>query len=470
MSLFYDPKGHVAADFVPFQHEGKYHLFYLTAPTDDQIDQTPTWHHVVTEDFRVFTEQENVVHAPRVPEKNMYIFTGSVIEHNGSFHMFYTEYSPQPDEEEKPKIQVVHHAVSTDLDNWHADEEFALEAGAGYAKDTWRAPYVFLNPETNEFNMLLAARQKDGAAGHQGCIALATSPDLESWQVQKPFWAPYMFTTHESPNVFRIGDWWYLVYTTYGRNQVVHYRMSRTLRGPWRVPDKDALNAGAFFSAKTAGTDDKRYCFGWLPRKKGAKDSGAWQWGGSLVVCELDQQKDGQLALKMPESLEPHFARDVELRPKSLLGDWEIEGGNKAYTAAYERFSALHLGSMPKECLLETELQVSEQTTEAGVLLRANKKLDWYYQLHVDRLNQRLRLERWPRPGGYPFTLERQFSIAPNQPIKLQLVIDESQMVIFADDTVMLCARMYENKGDTLALYVTEGSATFSNFRLRAPR
>ncbi|MFW5893591.1 MAG: GH32 C-terminal domain-containing protein [Verrucomicrobiota bacterium] len=469
MSLFYDPKEHVAADFVPFQYEGKYHLFYLTAPTDEQADQSPTWHHVVTEDFLVFTEQENVVHAPSVPEKNMYIFTGSVIEHHGTFHMFYTEYSPRTDEEEMPKNQVVHHAVSADLDNWQADENFALEAGPGYAKDTWRAPFVFLNPETNEFNMLLAARQKDGASGHRGCIALATSSDLESWHVQQPFWAPNMFITHESPNLFQLGDWWYLVYTTYGREQVVHYRMSRTLQGPWRVPDKGALNAGAFYSAKTAGSGDKRYCFGWLPCKKGGRDSGAWQWGGSLVVSELNQQKNGQLALTLPATMEAHFSRDVQLRPKALLGDWEIEQGNTAYTAAYERFSALLLGRLPEECLLDLDLQISEQTTEAGVLLRANEKLDWYYQLHVDRLNQRLRLERWPRPGGMPFTIERQFTIRPNQPIKLQLVVDGSRLIVFADDTVMLCGRMYEHKSGNLALYVTEGSATFNTFRLRTP-
>ncbi len=111
----------------------------------------------------VFTEQENVVRAPRVPGKNMYVFTGSVIEHNGTFHMFYTEYAPQSIEEEKPKNQVVHHAVSTDLNNWHANEQFALEAGEGYAKDTWRAPFVFLKPETSEFNMLLAARRSPKA-------------------------------------------------------------------------------------------------------------------------------------------------------------------------------------------------------------------------------------------------------------------------------------------------------------------
>ncbi len=33
----------------------------------------------------------------------------------------------------------------------------------------------------------------------------------------------------------------------------------------------------------------------------------------------------------------------------------------------------------------------------------------------------------------------------------------------------MLCGRIYEHKGDTLAIYVTEGSAAFSKFRLRTP-
>ena len=471
MSVLFEPKGYVAADFIPFYYEDQYHLFYLSVPVNAPGEHSPSWRHVVTRDFVTFEEEGEIIDAPPVPQNEMYTYTGSVIEKDGAFHMYYTgrdSDANEGDDENDKHPQAVYHAVSHDLQTWEKDDGFKLAAGEGYVPHIWRAPFVFWNPEANEYNMLLAASRKNGAAGHRGCIALASSPDLESWTVQEPFWAPDMFTTHESPNLFRLGDWWYLVYTTYDERRVVHYRMSRTLEGPWRVPDRHALDAGAFYSAKTAGTDKQRYCFGWLPNKKGEKDGNPWQWGGSLIVYELHQQKDGQLSLKLPDSLRKHFSRQIEIQPKSILGDWEIETGS-AYTASYERFSALYLGPVPKTGLLEIELEISEQTTEAGVLLRADKNLNWYYQLHLDRVTQRIRLERWPRPWGDLFTLERALEIKPKQVIKLQILIDESRMIAFANGTVSLCGRLYENKGDGLVLYVTEGSATFHSIRLMTP-
>lgn len=54
--------------------------------------------------------------------------------------------------------------------------------------------------------MLLAARLKEGPAGRRGCVALCASKDLTGWEVRDPFWAPYLYTTHECPDLFRMGN------------------------------------------------------------------------------------------------------------------------------------------------------------------------------------------------------------------------------------------------------------------------
>jgi len=52
--------------------------------------------------------------------------------------------------------------------------------------------------------------------------------------------------------------------------------------------------------------------FGWNPTRSGAKDKGDWDWGGNLVVHELFQEKDGQLASRSKQcSWRPYKSRAI---------------------------------------------------------------------------------------------------------------------------------------------------------------
>src|SRR5262249_13307817 len=123
---------------------------------------------------------------------------------------------------------------------------------------------------------------------------------LEHWALREPLWAPELYITHECPDLFRIGEWWYLLYSTYSERSVTHYRMSRSLQGPWLAPAVDTFDARAYYAAKSAGVGHQRYLFGWLPTRTHEKDDGEWNWGGQLVVHELLQGPEGLLALRAP--------------------------------------------------------------------------------------------------------------------------------------------------------------------------
>ena len=73
--------------------------------------------------------------------------------------------------------------------------------------------------EQKQYWMLIAARLKVGPRRRRGCTALAVSTDLQHWQVRDPFWAPGLFFTHECPDLFRIGDWWYLLFSEFSKNK-----------------------------------------------------------------------------------------------------------------------------------------------------------------------------------------------------------------------------------------------------------
>ena len=462
MAIFYCPVDGVAADFIPFCWDGDYHLFYLKDYRDAaEHGQGTPWFHLVTRDFVNFEDWGEALPRGVAGSQDVWVFTGSAIERNGTFYIFYTGHNSNFHKVGKP-VQAVMRATSQDICTWTKDTKFMFFAPEEYEKNDWRDPFVFWNEESEEYWMLLAARKTVGPNRNRGCTALAASPDLETWEVREPFWAPDEYYTHECPDLFRIGDWWYLVYSTFSERSVTHYRMSRSLQGPWLAPANDTFDGRAYYAAKTASDGERRFVFGWLPTRIDEKDDGRWQWGGNLVVHEIQQQVDGTLTVYMPDTIAAQFSQPVKLDPKPILGTWIVE--NDVITAsAVGRFSALALGAMPDQCLIEATITYTKGTANCGLILRMDDDLNSYYQVRLEPANQRLVIDHWPRPGDQPFMLECPLALAPNKPVNLRAIAEGTCLVVYANDQVALSCRMYEHHGGKLGLFVTEGEATFQN-------
>lgn len=473
MAIFYHPVDGVAGDFIPFYWQGIYHLFYLKDYRDPagHGEGTPWWH-ITTRDFVHFDDLGEALPRGSRESQDLAVFTGSVIAAQDMFHIFYTGHNSRFQGTARP-VQVVMHATSQDLKTWHKDPDFFLTAPIeAYEKDDWRDPFVFWNEEAGAYWMLLAARKRSGPSRHRGCIALATSPDLIHWTVRPPFWAPDEYYTHECPDLFKMGDWWYLIYSTFSDRCVTHYRMSRHLEGPWLAPVNDTFDDRAFYAAKTAGDGQRRFAFGWLPTRKGEKDSGDWEWGGALVVHELVQRPDGTLVVCPPQEILAAFDRRVAPQlAKAILGKWTPEADGSLSTASVGRFSALSLGAMPDECLLEATLTFEPGTAACGLLLRAERQLAHYYQVRLEPARQRLVMDRWPRPGDQPFMLERPLALRPGAAIHLRAIVSGTSLVVYAacgDDQVALSCRLYDHREGDWGLFVTEGVGRFGGLALRA--
>ena len=123
---------------------------------------------------------------------------------------------------------------------------------------------------------------------------MCKSTDLRNWTYEPPFYSPNMYVTMECPEIFKINDWYYLVFSTFSDRFVTHYRKSKNINGPWEIPFEDTFDCRANYAIKTAGTSDKRYAFGWIATKRGASDYGKWEWGGTLIVHELIQESKSE--------------------------------------------------------------------------------------------------------------------------------------------------------------------------------
>ncbi|MCE5197725.1 MAG: glycoside hydrolase family 32 protein [Armatimonadota bacterium] len=465
MSIFYTPPNSIAGDVIPYYWKGEYHLFHI----QPRPEPGSPWNHMVTRDFVVFQDWGEAVPPGKQDEQDADIWTGSVFEHNSTFHIFYTGHNGS-----FPAVgkldQVIMHATSPDLRTWTKDPNFVIPPpeDKGYERSAWRDAFVFRNEEAGEFWMLVTARRaSDIPMRRRGCVALLASTDLQSWELRNPLWAPEECDSHECPDLFKMGDWWYLVYSTYIGKWTTHYRMSKSPNGPWIAPPVDTFDGDGFYAAKTAGDDKQRYVIAWVSRRPDDKDENPLAWGGTVIAHEIVQRPDGTLAVKIPEGLAKHFTKKQELTPKQAINQWKVN--NSSYTVnSTSRFSLLGFGMMPETCLVEATVTFETGTSSCGLVLRADEEFDSYYQLILEPSRQRfVFLRDGSAPVQRAFEQERPLTIHAGEPVKLRILIDGSVIVIYANDEVALSGRMYDLASGRLGLMVTEGKATFADVSIR---
>ena len=125
----------------------------------------------------------------------------------------------------------------------------------GYDKRNWRDPFVLWDEEREEYLLILGARKGEDKRKQTGRLVHFTSKDLKKWEFKGDFWAPGIYTMFEMPEIFKMGDWWYLVFSEYSEGNKIHYRRSKNLYGPWEAPFDDAFDGRAYYAGRTA--------FGW---------------------------------------------------------------------------------------------------------------------------------------------------------------------------------------------------------------
>ena len=408
-------------------------------------------------------------------DQDLFVFTGSVTHGEGMYHIFYTGHNPYFRAQGK-REQGVMHAVSRDLLKWEKVPEDTFYApGDRFEPHDWRDPFVFRNEEAGEYWMLLAARLKTGPSRRRGCTALCASKDLKKWEVREPFWTPGLYYTHECPDLFRIGDWWYLVFSEFTDLTRTRYRMSRSITGPWLTPAYDYFDARAFYAAKTASDGTRRYLFGWDPTRAGGKDYHPWDWGGNLVVHELKQESDGALSVSVPVTVNAAWSKPSTAQFSSGLGEVKL-GDREVAITAHGSFGCSVAGTMPDRCKIETDVQFEPGTHGCGIMLRTSEDLENSYYIRLEPHQHRVVFDSWPRGAGpdHPITsaddgymagLDRCMKLDPTVPVKLNVIVDRSIGIVYVGDKIAMSTRMYDLPKGAWGFFVTQGAAQFRNIR-----
>lgn len=466
--MFYRPdKKSVCADIIPFYENGEYKLFYLKDYRDiENYGEGCDWNLLTTKDLVNYQEHGTVIKRGTREEHDLYVYTGCVFKHNDLYYIFYTGHNHHL--QNKP-AEVVFLCTSKDFVNWEKVKDFHFSAPSWLVQNDFRDPFVFYDEEKKQFAMLLASRLKiEAPISSKGVTIIAYSDNLINWEVSKDlFFDPKSYYTHECPDLFRMGSWYYLVFSEFTDRFVTTYRMSKNLYGPWITPKVNTFDGHAFYAAKSASDGKKRYLFGWNPIKDKEQDDNLWQWGGNIVVHEIVQADDGLLYVKCPDSVKMSYQKELFYKRKLIIGNVEEKNNEIILGNNYGR-SIMMNGEMPEICKIEFDFEITDEVGDFGIIIREGAYINNYYTIRFEPLFNRLSFDKWPRKERTQHTLtdvERYCPLNINAKNHIMILAQGSVLEVYVNDKVAMGTRTFDYRGNW-GIYTQSTIVKFSNMRL----
>ncbi|WP_188896519.1 glycosyl hydrolase family 32 [Microlunatus endophyticus] len=455
--LYYQHPGTWFGDCMPIFADGAFQLFHQRDTRNPGPFGEPFgWALARTTDFVSYQDLGEALQRGADDAQDQFIFAGSVFEAatakptatqgaDGRFHAFYTGFNRDFAKIGKP-AQVLMHAVSDDLVHWETLDGELVAPEPGYDPHNWRDPYVLRDDDDDRWIMILGAR-KDGDQIVSGRTVWYTSTDLESWHFEGDFWAPDLYSMHEMPDLFRIGDHWYLLTTEYSDRSKTVYRSSTSLAGPWSAPVDDAFDGRAYYAARSASDGDHRYLFGWVATKEDEDDLGKVQWGGTLVVHEVFQRDDHSLGVRPPQSVLDAFGPAQELITDSQT------------VAAPDGRRTQLLGNTESSTFLLRLTLRPEQNRSFAIRLFGDEQTGDGYAFTFRTGEQRVDFDRVPNFPWYRYDnrgSERPFTVNPGQTYEIAIIVDETIATLYVDG-VALNVRRYAEPGKAIGVDIVDG-------------
>ncbi len=458
LPFHYKPQDGYVGDCIPCFFAGRYELYYLKRYTAGGPYE---WYRLTSTDLLDWQAQPRVLAAgpPGAPDCGG-CWTGSVLHHQGTFHVFYTGWNP-----DARFPQTICHATSTDQVHWEKDplNPLLVPDETWYESSDWRDPFVFYNEDAGEWWMLICARTK-GAEPRRGCLALATSPDLVQWRVKPPFYQPHQAHVCECPDLFSAGGRHYLLWSWSAWG--TQYRLADSLSGPWRQLDSGRLCSANCYAAKRLFDGKRHLLFGWIPWHVDASDSGPVEWAGHLALPrELVPRPDGTLGVRLPAEVIaalPPARPDFTGAFHPLTGGWQVsETSLRGRYPAGRAFARL---AVPPDYALHFTLTLEEGCTRAGLLLRTDESYEHGYLLSFDKPLHRVGLAPWQQ--GVDLPPDESAPCDCSERLEVFVFLSGSVLEVFVSGRAALSRRAFDYSAGDLLLWCDAGPAAFDDFSL----
>ncbi|WP_418942658.1 glycoside hydrolase domain-containing protein [Phocaeicola plebeius] len=478
-ATYYKPYVGYVGDPMPFYDPvaQEFKILYLQDFRPNPETYHPIWG-VSTKDAASYTSMGEVIPTGTAAEPDAAIGTGSTI-YNEPEKMYYTFYTGHTASQE-----VVMVATSSDFKQWTKDRSFYLQgADYGYSVRDFRDPFVFKGDD-GQFHMLVSTMQ-----GTKGVLVEFVSPNLKSWEHKGVFMTMMWDRFYECPDVFKMGDWWYLVYSEkHTEIRKVQYFKGRTLdelkattvddKPTWPDDHEGFLDSRGFYAGKTASDGTNRYIWGWCPTRAGNDNTevGAApnepEWAGNLVAHKIIQHEDGTLTLGAVEGIDKKYAseQEVKIMAQSESG---VTGDNGVYTMtgdSYILFNRLQVHNK-----ISFTVKTSSAADKFGFSFVRGTDSKKYYSIIVNPesdVKRKINFEEEGEEGkGFIKGIDGYiFDTPADNTYHVTVYTDNSICVVYINDNVAYTNRIYGMQKNCWSINNYGGSIEVSDVKVNVQK
>ena len=367
-------------------------------------------------------------------------------------------------------------ATSPDFKTWTKDAVWMLKgADYGYSAVDFRDPQVF-QAEDGLWHMVIVSNLK---------FAEFKSADLKTWEHVGQF--PMVWDRMcECPDIFKMGNWWYLVYSEGYRaswSRKVKYMMAPTFEGlkacfndPGANWPKDGhegvLDSRAFYAGKTASNGQDRYIWGWCPYRTGATlhdknvnvgAGGEPNWSGALVCHKIVQHEDGTLTLGEVPAMTAKYSQTATA---SVMASQGYNNGTLSGDDAYVMYS--RLGNHNHLSLTVT---TSNNWDKFGISLVRGTDSKKYYTMVINPENENTRKVNFEQEGeegmGFVEGIDGYNFQRPSDNVyHIDIYTDNSVMVMYINDVCAYTQRIYGIQKNCWSVNNYGGSVTVNDVKV----
>lgn len=480
---YYKPSVGYVGDPMPFYDPkaGDFKILYLQ---DFRPNQTGTYHPIwglSTTDGASYTQLGELIPCGGLQEQDAALGTGSTVynDADGKYYTFYTGNKYQPTADDCGEAVMM--ATSSDFKTWTKSRTFFLRgADYGYSRSDFRDPFVFKGDD-GKWHMIVAT-----TVNNKGTLAEFLSDDLKNWTSNGQFMNMMWDRFYECPDVFKMGDWWYLVYSEklaavrrvqYFKGKALDELKACTANDAGRWPDSHEgfLDSRGFYAGKTASDGTNRYIWGWCPTRSGKDNTAVGaspaepEWAGNLVMHRLIQHSDGSLTLGEVPGISNKYNKEQTVKAETLSEGAVAQGSNGFRLTGESNVLFNRLGNCNR---ISFTVKTSGNTDRFGISLVRGSDSKKYYTLVVNPESENMRKVNFEQEGtegaGFIAGIDGYvFDRPSDNTYHITIYTDNSVCVMYINNVACYTNRIYGIQKNCWSINSYGGTIDVSNVEVR---